>query len=331
MKALARVESAALVPVGVSPMAALVPRFVGWLQFVRERSASTVDAYGRDVRSFVAFAEGVGVVEPGAVTVQMVEGYLAWLRQVRKAKATTANRHRYAVVLFFRWLNREGVVRGNPAAECFGMREPKRLPTWLTVPQQERLLEVLGRDQSPVGQRDLAFVGTGFFCGLRVSELATLRMDQINLDDGLMRVIGKGDKERQLVIAPRLAGWLRTYFSDGRPRQVALLAADVPDMAWAFIRDRLRGMAMKRAKRCEPMTTRALWRIVRHKIGPVVGRDDLHPHVLRHSFASRLREHGAPLELISEALGHANLSTTMVYAHVTTAKQRADLAKYLEG
>src|SRR5262249_12194397 len=152
------------------------------------------------------------------------------------------------------------------------------------------------------GQRDLALVATMLFCGLRVSELVSLRMDQVDLTAGVLRVVGKGDKERELPIAPRLRGILRGYFSDGRP---ALLgparAAGCPDVAWVFVAQRAgkhrKSFGRRRHRLAEPLLTRSVHGFTKRQIAPILGRPDLHPHAFRHSFASRLREHGAPLEL----------------------------------
>lgn len=329
--ALAAIPVAVPVIAGPPTLASSLPRFLQWLRFVRERSDNTVQSYAQDLRSFVEFTRAGGVTDPEAVTYQMIEAYQAWLRQARQTKATTANRHLHALRTFFGYLYRERIVSRNPAFDVVPLKVAKRLPKYLTISEQERLLDVLIRDHSAEGQRDLALVATMLFCGLRVSEVVTLRMDQVDLHTGLLRVVGKGDKERELPIVPRLRGILRAYFSDGRPVLVRKVAPGAPDLAWVFVAQYGGQGRGQRWRKAEPLLTRSVYNVIKLKIGPIVGRPALHPHVLRHSFASRLREHGAPIELVSEALGHASIQTTMIYAHLTTAKQRADIARYLEG
>jgi integrase/recombinase XerD len=201
------------------------------------------------------------------------------------------------------------------------LKTPKRLPKYITIPDQDRVLAELAKDRTPYGIRDRAIVATMFLAGPRVSEVATLRMEQVDLAARTLRFIGKGDKERELPIVPRLAKTLDEYVRDARP---ALLRGR--DLPWFFVPlGKNRG---SRNKHTDELLTRSLFMMIRLKLGPLVG-DKVHPHMLRHSFASRLRENGADLQLIQEALGHECLSTTTIYAHITTSKRRQELARLL--
>jgi len=351
-------------------------RFLSWLKFVRERSDATVAAYGFDLSAFLRFCTEGGLVRPVDVKVKHVELYMAWLRQTPNRKrrpglhsAATANRHLGALRTFFKFLDREEVITRNPAAHAFMLRTGRRLPTYLTIPEQEHLLDVLIRDHSPTGQRDLAIVAIFLFAGLRLSEVTHLRLEHVDLAGERLRVIaGKGDKDRELVIVPRLRGILAAYLSDGRPLLVSRRMGRVirptppkrPNWATEYYRDRRRhylsASSEAEAQRLldahaptppkdagwlfvharnghrdgEALESRTIHVLVRTKVVPIVGRK-IHPHALRHSFASRLRENGADLQLIQEALGHTNIATTTIYAHLSTTKQRADITRFLEG
>ena len=360
-------------------LASHAARFLQWLRFVRERSDDTVAAYGYDLASFLRFCADGGLVRPADVKVRHIELYMAWLRQTPRRRrgpgkhsAATANRHLAALRAFFVYLIREEIVTGNPAASAFMLRSGRRLPNYLTIPEQEHLLDALIPDHSPTGQRDLAIVAIFLFAGLRLSEVTHLRLEHVDLDGQRLRVIaGKGDKDRELPIVPRLRGILAAYLSDGRPRLVKRpmgeitpphppkrpiravryqenerrvyrpgmnteaearrmlegLAPCPKDDGWSFVHTK-NGYRLKREG--EALQSRTIHFLVREKIVPIVGRP-IHPHALRHSFASRLRENGADLQLIQEALGHSNISTTTIYAHLSTTKRRMDISRFLEG
>jgi len=361
-------------------LASHAARFLQWLRFVRERSDDTVAAYGYDLASFLRFCADGGLVRPADVKVRHIELYMAWLRQTPRRRrgpgkhsAATANRHLGALRAFFVYLVREEILVGSPAAHAFVLRTGRRLPTYLTIPEQEHLLDVLMRDHSPTGQRDLAIVAIFLFAGLRLSEVTHLRLEHVDLVGQRLRVVaGKGDKDRELPIVPRLRGILAAYLSDGRPRLVSrpvgcitpprprpgrqptwavrysqdghtvyrpvrteaearrVLEREAPrpkDDDWFFVHAK-NGYRLKREG--EPLESRTIHFLVRTKVVPIVGRP-LHPHALRHSFASRLRENGADLQLIQEALGHSNISTTTIYAHLSTTKRRMDISRFLGG
>jgi integrase len=143
------------------------------------------------------------------------------------------------------------------------------------------------------------------------------------LEAGTLTVVGMGDKQRECTVVPRLRGILRAYVAHVWPAIVGGRYGS----PYLFTRT---GQHCARIRAHLPLLTRLIYWILKHQVSPVVGRR-VHTHMLRHSFASRLRENGAPLELIQDALGHANIGTTLIYAHVSTKKQRADIARYLEG
>jgi len=193
-------------------------------------------------------------------------------------------------------MGREEITVKNPATDVFLLPTHKKLPGHLSIPEQEQLLEALAQDPTSLGFRDYALVATGLLTGLRCSELSHLQLGHVDLAAGILRVVeGKGRKDRELPIIPRLERILRSYLEVTRPR----------------------------------LGPRTIFITIRRLCEEVLNRH-VHPHMLRHSFASRLRENGADLQDIQEALGHAVITTTTMYAHLTTRRQREKLAEYLK-
>jgi integrase/recombinase XerD len=297
--------------------------FLGWLYAVRGRSQNTIHAYQDDIQGFVAFAESAGVVLPSQATFNLLEMYFAHRQRREGRKATTVNRTRYALGTFFRYLRRQGLVTHDPVADTFPLPEPERVPKYLTIAEQERVLAAFAARRSLAGRRDFAMIACALFTGVRVSELATVRVTDLDLATGILRVVGKGDKQRECVVVPRLRAILRDYLKRTWPAIVGGRHRS------PYLFTRVGRNASKR-KRGEPLLTRSIYWRLEKEVSPLIGRP-VNPHMLRHSFASRLRENGAPLEVIQQALGHADIGTTLIYAHVSTTKQRADIALYLEG
>jgi len=315
-------------------LAALVPPFLQWFALVRRRAPNTVTAYGFDLQRFLSFCAEAELAKPEDVTFQHVEFYLGWLQTVHEVAPCTANRHLYALRSWWRWMVREGIATLNPAAETFMLPTERRLPLYLTVPEQEKVLRTLAKGTTLRERRDYALIAMGLLTGLRCSELANLQLSHLDLDAGILRVVqGKGRKDREVPIISRLVAILRPYLAEVRP---ALL--DRGTVGYVFGRAPAgRAPAAARASRWtrqarpgQALLGRTIFLRVREVVSPIIGRP-VAPHTLRHSFATRLREHGADLQLIQEALGHAQITTTTMYAHLTTSKRRQDLARLLDG
>ena len=299
--------------------------FLTWLGFVRQRRENTVRSYGEDLKTFLLFCAGADLTKPGDVDFRHVEFYLGWLQMERGLKPSSANRHLHALRTFWRWMIREGITTTNPALDVYPLPTQKKLPTYLTIPEQERLLTTLAADRSPMGLRDYALVATALLTGLRCSELSNLQLGHVDLEAGVLRVVdGKGRKDRELPVVPRLAAILRPYLETTRP---ALLKGR-PNR-YVFLRAAARrAWSLKYAG--QPVGPKTIFYTIRRLAADVLHRPGAHPHMLRHSFASRLRENGADLQDIQEALGHAAITTTTMYAHLTTRRQREKLAEYLK-
>lgn len=355
----------------VPSLAALVSRFLRWFQFVRERSEHTIEAYAYDLQDFVRFATGVGIEDPRAVRLQLVEAYLATLRHRHGLAVATVNRRRSCLVAFFKYLLREGLIEQNPAALVEQLRGGRRLPRRLTVRERDYVLDQLAQDDTPLGRRDLAIVAAGCLAGLRCEEITTLRLENVDLDGGRLRVIGKGEKEREVPIVGRLGAILARYL-EVRPRllgaPVGELYRRTPSSPWRIrcpgpggdVRVNTHTYSYRQARaqlealaprvpdspylfvNAHPRRGHALRRggrpLERRTVFRVVRLKvtplvgrPVSPHTLRHTFASVLTERGANPLIVQRVMGHERLETTSIYVHLSNDTIRHELEKHLEG
>jgi integrase/recombinase XerD len=264
------------------------------------RAARTVDAYRRDLTQLAEFL-GKPIAE---ASLDDLERYTAQMRADGLSSATIARRTA-AVRSFFRHQQLLGVRHDNPAAAVMLPRRTRRLPKTLSPGEVERLMDA-AKGTAPRALRDRALVELLYGAGLRVSEAVQLEKAGIDLDDRLVRVIGKGDKERIVPVGRQAVESLRRYLARGRP----------------YLDRRRRSELFLNAKG-GPLTRSGAFLILRRlaeKAGLEAER--VHPHLLRHSFATHLLEGGADLRSVQEMLGHADLSTTELYTHVSDRRRR---------
>jgi integrase/recombinase XerD len=266
-------------------------------------------AYRRDLAAYVEFLAGrkLGLAE---VTERVVEDYLAFLRAAGRAPASVA-RALVSVRALHGFLEDEGAVEGNPAGDVGPPRVPAGLPKALSEEQVEALLGAVVGDDA-IARRDRALLEVLYGCGLRVSELVGLSLGDLDLDAGLLRAFGKGAKERVVpvgrVARVALAAWLA---AGGRDVLAPTRWARRGDAEAVFLN--ARGGRLSR---------QGAWRVVRHYGDRVGLGDQLTPHVLRHSCATHMLDHGADIRVVQELLGHASISTTQVYTRVSTERLR---------
>jgi integrase/recombinase XerD len=278
------------------------PHVEGFLALLAGRRAPrTVEAYRRDLAHVSRFLAG----SPAQATTEDLERYLAELRAAGLAPATLARRAA-AIRAFFRHQQLLGEREDNPASELDLPRRRRKLPRTLSPGEAERLIEAAAGTQ-PRDLRDRALVELLYGAGLRVSEAVGLEKSSISLEDRLVRCVGKGDKERMVPIGRQAAEAVRRYLSRGRPH---LDRRHRPEL---FLN--AQGGALTRAGAFLILRRRAA------KAGLDPAR--VHPHLLRHSFATHLLEGGADLRSVQEMLGHADLSTTELYTHVSDSRRRA--------
>ena len=264
------------------------------------RSPRTVEAYRRDLGAFSAWLEA----PPGNASTRDLERYLAELRASELAPATIARRAA-AIRAFYRHLVLLGVRPDNPAAEVALPRRRRPLPRTLSPGEAERLIEAAA-GTTPRALRDHALLELLYGAGLRVSEAIGLERASVDLEQRLVRVVGKGDKERVVPIGRRAADALRRYLARGRPH------LDRRHRRELFLNAQGGGL------------TRAGAFLIVRRTAAKAGLDPerVHPHLLRHSFATHLLEGGADLRSVQEMLGHADLATTELYTHVSDRRRR---------
>jgi integrase/recombinase XerD len=206
---------------------------------------------------------------------------------------------------FYRFCFAEGLIETDVASRFDLPRQPRLLPEVLSVDEVEALLSVRG-DETPVGIRDRALLELLYASGLRISEAVGLDIEDVSLDEGLVRVVGKGDRERQVPVGEVALAWLRRYVDDVRPGWLA---------GWHG--DARRGGPVFLSVRGDRLDRRRAWEILVAAARSAGLREGISPHTLRHSFATHLLEGGADLRIVQELLGHASISTTQLYTHLT--------------
>jgi integrase/recombinase XerD len=277
------------------------PDLDGFLALLTARRAPrTVDAYRRDLEHFARWLEA----PPSGATTEQLESYVAQLRADGLSPATIARRLASLRALY-RHLMLLGTRPDNPAAELASPRRIRKLPRTLSPAEAERLIEA-ANGTTPRALRDSAIVELLYGAGLRVGELVSLDKSSVDLDERLVRALGKGSKERVVPVGRRAVDALRRYLSRGRP----------------YLDTRHRPELFLNAKG-GPLTRAGVFLILRRLAGKAgLEPERIHPHLLRHSFATHLLEGGADLRSVQEMLGHADLATTELYTHVSDSRRR---------
>jgi len=276
--------------------------FMYHLKVERNRSEHTLLGYGSDLRRFADWLEVRGRTAPSVVARDDVAGFMQHLREQGLGSRSVA-RARTSIRQLFRYCMREGLVEHDPTALVDAPRFPQPLPTVLSGGQVEALLAAPNRGE-PLGLRDAAMLELIYSSGLRVTELVTLPLRAVDAEIGLVQVRGKGDKERLVPVSETALQLLRRYLREARLLHDP--AGEVPEV---FL-----------SRRGGPMTRQNLWqRLQGHaKRAGILGK--VSPHVLRHSFATHLLENGVDLRSLQAMLGHADISTTQIYTHVSRAR-----------
>ena len=277
---------------------AQINAFLDQLVLERGLSGNTRAAYGRDIVRFTDFLSESGIASLSAVTRTDVVNFMSD-ELARGYGDTTLARRFVAVKVFLTWLYNEGQLAANPSEGLQRPRTWRRLPDALTETQMRRLIEAAD-GSTALDLRDRAILELLYASGLRASELIRLTLDDVRLDESFLRCTGKGNKQRVVPIGSSALDALRTYLDYARPA----LAGDDGDTSFFLTR---RGTGMCREQ---------LWRIVKRYADKCGLSNEVHPHTLRHCFATHLLSHGANVRAIQEMLGHADISTTQLYTHV---------------
>ena len=293
---------------------ALVARYLSYLEGPRRASPHTVKAYRSDLRDFLAFCDRLGRALAD-VDHPTLRSYLANL-ETRGLSRTSIKRRASVVRRFYRFAQREGLVSSNPAELLVLPKARARLPRVLKVVEVGRLLRhaeeaTTATQPKPEAWRDLALVEVLYDAGLRAGEACSLRLSDIDLEKGWIRVEqGKGRRDRVVPLADPAVVAIEAYIARGRSELAKRNAGEAPETMFLNARGR-------------QMTTRDVRRVVgRLGVAALDGRP-MWPHLLRHSFATHLLEGGADLRSVQELLGHADVGSTQVYTHVTSERLRA--------
>ncbi len=289
-------------------MKALLSTYLSYLEVKRNVSAHTLAAYERDVRQFFRFLEewthtptpDVNAIDPGTIRVylgQLVESGLSRRSIGRKLAAVRS---------FFKFCHREGYIRGNPAAAIHPPKLEKKLPTFVEVNEIEFVM-TLPDTSTFTGARDRAILELLYGAGIRLRELTGLDVYDLQLDENTVRIFGKGRKERIVPCGSAAVSAIRVYI--GKRQSLLDQRGAKADRSALFL--------SRQGSRISP---RRVQNIVQSYLAKASAREHLSPHVLRHSFATHMLNSGADLRAVKELLGHANLSTTQIYTHVSTER-----------
>ncbi|HUO44710.1 MAG TPA: site-specific tyrosine recombinase XerD [Burkholderiales bacterium] len=261
-------------------------------------SRNTLDSYRRDLAQFSAWL----VRNRGKELITAARGDLLEFlahRAAGRAKASTTGRQLSSCKRFFQFMLRQRRIKADPTLNIEAPKLPRGLPKSLTEDDVEKLLAAPDVENVR-GLRDRAMLEMLYASGLRVSELVTLKVAQVSQDMGVVRVVGKGSKERLVPLGEEALGWTRRYLEKGRKRILAGHASD----------------ALFVTGRAAAMTRQMFWQLIRRYAARAGIRRPISPHTLRHAFATHLLNHGADLRVVQMLLGHSDISTTQIYTHV---------------
>jgi integrase/recombinase XerD len=289
---------------------ALVDAFCDALWLEDGLSRNTLDSYRRDLTQFAAWVQKRYDRDLLAASQAEIQAYLGY-RYKAGTRASSAARLLSSLKRFYRHALRQGSVQADPTLRIEAPKLPRNLPKSLTEEDVEALL-VAPNVEDSLGLRDRAMLETLYASGLRVSELVTLKLAQVSLDMGVVRVMGKGAKERVVPLGEEALAWIRRYVKEGRPR---LLGRKTTDDLFVTAH----GAAM---------TRQAFWHLIKRYAAQAGIAKPVSPHTLRHAFATHLLNHGADLRVVQLLLGHADIPTTQIYTYVARERLKQLHAKH---
>ena len=282
-----------------SPNQALLDEFCDALWLEDGLARNTLESYRRDLSQFARWLEKEG----GKTLLLAGRGdlmaYLSHQVNVAHAKARTTGRLLSSLRRLYRYLLRQGKIAADPTLQIDMPKLPRALPKSLSEADVEQLLHAPDTGNA-AGLRDRAMLETLYATGLRVSELVALGLSGLSLEMGVVRVMGKGGKERLVPLGEEAAEWLKRYAAQARPELLSGRASDA-----VFV-----------TRRGGAMTRQAFWHLIKRHAGRAGIDKPLSPHTLRHAFATHLLNHGADLRVVQMLLGHSDISTTQIYTHV---------------
>lgn len=280
----------------------LLEMYINYLAAVRGLSENSREAYYRDLKKYFTFLDQNRLHEIANVTDSHIVRYLSWLKDEGLSERSIA-RHFSAVKGFHRYLHDEGIVQDDPTIRLESPKKGQHLPEVMSFEEVERLL-AQPDESDPLGLRNKTMLETLYASGMRVSELISLRVKDLNLEKGFSWCLGKGEKERVVPLGESAIRSIKRYLRESRP---------------ILMKDRYSEYLFV-SRFGKNMTRQACWKIIKKYLKRAGLSENISPHTLRHSFATHLLEHGADLRSLQLMLGHSDISTTQIYTHVSTKR-----------
>jgi integrase/recombinase XerC len=284
----------------------LVDAFLDHARSVRNLSPNTVSSYARDLVQFEEFAERAGIDDLSALNHKTLRSFLANQQALGYARSTVSRRCA-CLRAFFHFLVETGALESDPSTTLSFPVKGRRLPRYLTERETESIVDAPA-EKTELALRDRAIIEVLYATGVRVGELCGLRLSDVDLEAGIIRVIGKGDRERVALMGRPAVRACESYLANERP-----LLAD---------RSPASGDHVFLGKRGSPIDQRQVRRIVERQARQLTTGGNVSPHTFRHTFATHMLAHGADLRAVQELLGHQNVATTQIYTHLTRAEIR---------
>lgn len=281
-------------------MKEFLKEYLAFLKFEKNLSENSIQSYRNDLSKLLNFAESEKVNDLNEIDFPLIRKFFEIQKKEGVSSGTTA-RYRSSLKGFFKYLSKNQYIEKNPVDKLASTKISRKLPSYLTFNEIELILDKINHADIPLGLRDKAMLEIGYSCGLRVSELINLKISDLFFNEEVIRVIGKGSKQRLVPIGTSAINWVTEYLKFSRP----ILENKIKSANIVFLN-----------KRGTKLSRMGIWKILDKYAKEAGITKEVHPHVLRHSFATHLIEGGADLRAVQEMLGHSDISTTQIYTHI---------------
>lgn len=281
-------------------MKEFLKEYLAFLKFEKNLSENSIQSYRNDLSKLLNFAESEKVNDLNEIDFPLIRKFFEIQKKEGVSSGTTA-RYRSSLKGFFKYLSKNQYIEKNPVDKLASTKISRKLPSYLTFNEIELILDKINHADIPLGLRDRAMLEIAYSCGLRVSELINLKISDLFFNEEVIRVIGKGSKQRLVPIGTSAINWVTEYLKFSRP----ILENKIKSANIVFLN-----------KRGTKLSRMGIWKILDKYAKEAGITKDVHPHVLRHSFATHLIEGGADLRAVQEMLGHSDISTTQIYTHI---------------
>jgi integrase/recombinase XerD len=292
-------------------MELFLKEYLAHIALEKNLSPNTVLSYRNDINTFITFLNNSGIKDPSDIFSENIDGFFKTLNELGLSGSSNA-RYFSSLKGFFLYLLKNKYILKNPIERITAPRISKKLPGVLDVNEIEKILSAPNKNDK-LGLRDKAMLELFYACGTRVSELINIKVNDLFFDNEIIRVFGKGSRERLIPIGSSAVKWVREYLKKSRP----LLMKKSKSENYVFLNSR--GSKISRM---------GVWKIVDRYVKEAGIQKEVHPHTFRHSFATHLIENGADLRSVQELLGHMDISTTQIYTHMARRKLREIHKRY---